>query len=56
VTVLRASEIRVSKPAGRRAYIQIDGEFLGHLPAELKIVPNALTVLVPAEYGSVKKS
>jgi len=56
VTILRAGEIRVSKPAGRGAYIQIDGEFLGHLPAELKIVRNALTVLVPAEYGSVKKS
>ena len=56
VTVLRAAEIRVSKPADRGAYIQIDGEFVGHLPAELKIVPNALTVLVPAEYGSVKKS
>jgi diacylglycerol kinase family enzyme len=54
VTVLRAGEIRVSKPADRSAYIQIDGEFVGHLPAELKIVRDALTVLLPEEYGKVK--
>jgi diacylglycerol kinase family enzyme len=51
VTVLRADQIRVSKPEDRRAYIQIDGEFAGHLPAELKIVRDALTVLLPEEYG-----
>jgi diacylglycerol kinase family enzyme len=52
VTVLRAEQIRVSKPEDRRAYIQIDGEFVGHLPAELKIVRDALTVLVPEGYGT----
>ena len=51
VTVMRADEIRVGEPADRRAYIQIDGELAGHLPAELKIVRNALTVLAPEEYG-----
>ena len=34
-----------------RVYLQIDGEFAGNLPAELRIVPDALTVLAPAEYG-----
>ena len=38
-------------PGGRRVYIQIDGEFAGHLPAEIQIVPDALTLLVPPEYG-----
>ena len=33
------------------AYVQIDGEFAGHLPAEVRIVPDALTLLVPPEYG-----
>ena len=51
VTVLRADEIRVSKPADKRAYIQIDGELAGYLPAELKIVRNALTLLAPKTYG-----
>ena len=52
VTVMRADAIRVSKPEDLRAYVQIDGEFVGHLPAELKIVPDALTVLLPEKYGA----
>ncbi len=51
VTVVRADQIRVGACADKRAYIQIDGELVGHLPAELKIVRNALTVLAPEEYG-----
>ena len=51
VTVKRADEIRVGEPANQPAYIQIDGELAGRLPAELKIVRNALTVLVPEGYG-----
>ena len=48
---MRADEIRVGEPSDQRAYIQIDGELAGRLPAELKIVRNALTVLVPEGYG-----
>jgi YegS/Rv2252/BmrU family lipid kinase len=51
VTIVRASEVRIGEPSDARAYIQIDGEFAGQLPAELKIVPDALTVLVPRAYG-----
>ena len=51
VTVMRADQIRVSKPEDQRAHIQIDGELMGRLPAELKIVRNALTVLMPEAYG-----
>ena len=41
-----------SRPEDRRVYVQIDGEFAGHLPAEIRIVPDALTLLLPREYGS----
>ena len=51
VTVLRAQCMRVSSPEDERVYLQIDGEFVGHLPAEIRIVPDALTLLVPPGYG-----
>ena len=51
VTVLRADRVLVSRPEDKRAYVQIDGEFAGSLPAELKVVRDALTVLVPEAYG-----
>ena len=51
VTVIRAGEIRIGAPTDQRAYIQIDGELAGHLPAELKIVRDALTVLAPETHG-----
>ena len=31
-------------------YIQVDGEFAGRLPATIEIVPDALTLLMPAEF------
>jgi diacylglycerol kinase family enzyme len=31
--------------------VQVDGELAGRLPAELKIVRQALTVLAPEGYG-----
>lgn len=51
VTVLRADRVRVGPCAERRAYVQIDGELAGTLPAELKIVRDALTLLAPEGYG-----
>jgi len=33
------------------AYAQIDGVFAGHLPAEVRIVPQTMTLLTPAEDG-----
>jgi len=50
VTVIRAQCLRLLAPEDRRVYMQIDGEFAGHLPAEIHIVPDALTLLVPPEY------
>ncbi len=49
VTVLRTDRITVSS-SDRRVYVQIDGESAGHLPAEIRMVSDALTLLVPPEY------
>ncbi len=51
VTVLRADAVSISAANGRPAHLQIDGEIGGTLPAEIRIVPNAVTLLVPEEYG-----
>ncbi len=47
-------EVRVFDPAGRRIHIQVDGEYAGCLPASIVLVPNALTLLVPPDYGSAQ--
>jgi diacylglycerol kinase family enzyme len=52
VTILRARRIVASCPSDNRVYVQVDGEYAGHLPAEIKIVPDALTMLLPEEYGA----
>ena len=49
VTVLRAREIKLS--SGAKVHVQIDGEYAGQLPAELRIVPDAVRLLVPDHYG-----
>ena len=51
VTILRTDRIRVTNVEASAAYAQIDGEYAGHLPAEIHIVPRALTLLMPGEYG-----
>ena len=50
-TVLRADRVTVSGDPGTRICVQIDGEFAGALPAEVGIVPDALTLLIPPEYS-----
>ena len=49
VEILRADHAKVG--AAEKAYVQIDGEVAGRLPAEVRIVRDALTLLVPEEYG-----
>jgi diacylglycerol kinase (ATP) len=51
VTVVRTDRVKISAADGPRAYVQIDGELSGALPAEIRIVPNALTLLAPEGYG-----
>jgi diacylglycerol kinase family enzyme len=35
---------------GQRIYVEADGELLGTLPAEITIVPDAFTLLVPGTF------
>jgi YegS/Rv2252/BmrU family lipid kinase len=51
VEVLRSRRAALSCPENRSVYVQIDGEYAGHLPAEIEMVPDALTLLVPPAYG-----
>jgi len=51
VTVLRTDRIQLSGPDDERVYVQIDGEFAGRLPAEVRIVPDAVMLMVPEAYG-----
>ena len=51
VTILTASRVVASCPEDSRVYVQVDGEFAGQLPAEIKIVPDALTLMVGDEYA-----
>jgi YegS/Rv2252/BmrU family lipid kinase len=46
----RASKVTFSRPSDTRIYVQVDGEYAGHLPASIEIVPDALTLLVPPPY------
>jgi diacylglycerol kinase (ATP) len=50
ISVDRTDRVILTCPQDRRVYVQIDGEFAGHLPAEFRIVPDALTLLLPREY------
>jgi diacylglycerol kinase family enzyme len=51
VTVVRADRVKISPADERQARVQIDGELGGILPAEIRIVPDALTLLAPDGYG-----
>ena len=51
VTVLRAGCVKITPANGCPAFVQIDGEVGGVLGAEVRIVPDALTLLAPEEYG-----
>jgi diacylglycerol kinase family enzyme len=54
VTVLRTRELKLS--SGAKVYVQIDGECAGFLPAELRIVPGAVRLLVPGGYGQLRQA
>jgi diacylglycerol kinase family enzyme len=50
VTIEKSRKIELPPAPDQRIYIQVDGEFAGHLPATIEIVPDALTLLVPADF------
>jgi YegS/Rv2252/BmrU family lipid kinase len=55
-TVVRSGRVTVCCPDGPPVYIQIDGESAGHLPAEIRMVPDALTLLIPPEYSRAART
>ncbi len=50
VTIRRATSLTLQPGGDSRVYMQVDGEFAGHLPGSVEIVPNALTLLLPPGY------
>lgn len=50
ITIQRSGRVELAEPARSRVYLQADGEYIGHLPATIEIVPDALTILVPEPY------
>ena len=48
-TVIRGRSVKCDA-AGRQIFVQVDGELAGQLPVEASVLPEALTLLVPAEY------
>jgi YegS/Rv2252/BmrU family lipid kinase len=48
VRFVRAQRV-VARPLGPPVYAQVDGELAGRLPVEFTLVPDALSLLVPAE-------
>lgn len=50
VSFLTGRSVRVSDPADRRVYIQVDGEYASRLPTSIVLAPDALTLLVPPAY------
>lgn len=50
VDVLRASEAQFDLPDDTRVYVQLDGEFAGRLPAQVRIVPRSLSLLLPSAF------
>ena len=47
ISIEKATRMDFTRHEDRRIYVQVDGEFAGHLPASVEIVPDALTLLVP---------
>jgi diacylglycerol kinase family enzyme len=52
VTVLRARRVALSHADAPSVYVQIDGEFASRLPAQVEIVPDALTLMAPEQYAA----
>ncbi len=51
VVVLHGSSARLDAPPGKRAFIQVDGESAGALPASVELAPGAITLLLPPAYS-----
>jgi YegS/Rv2252/BmrU family lipid kinase len=45
----KTQRVRLEPVEGHRVHAQVDGEYIGTLPVEFRIVPDALTLAVPPE-------
>ena len=52
VTILRTRKAVFGATPGSIIHLQVDGEYAGLAPGTVEIVPNALTLLVPAGFSS----
>jgi YegS/Rv2252/BmrU family lipid kinase len=52
ITILRTRQAVFSAPEDLKIHVQVDGEYAGLAPARVEIVPNALTLLVPPDFGA----
>jgi diacylglycerol kinase (ATP) len=52
VAVVRTREATLDAAGDHPVYVQIDGELAGRLPATIRIVPDALTLMAPPDYGN----
>ncbi len=50
ITIDHSRRLEFDAPTDRRIYVQVDGEYAGHLPATIEIVDQSLTLLVPADF------
>jgi len=50
VVIRKVRELEFEPAAGEEIFVQVDGELAGKLPAKVEIVPDALTLLMPAEF------
>jgi YegS/Rv2252/BmrU family lipid kinase len=50
VCIVRAHKIDFSPARDTRVYMQVDGEYAGHLPGSVEIVRDAITLLLPPPY------
>lgn len=53
VSVYRATEAILSAPDSNPIYVQTDGEAIGNIPARIRTIPNALTLLIPKRYAEM---
>jgi YegS/Rv2252/BmrU family lipid kinase len=50
MTLTRGQSFAFEPLGGVAPHVQVDGEYAGRLPAKVEIVPDALTLLMPAKY------
>ena len=51
VTMLQTRHLNFECASDPRIYVQVDGEYAGNLPAQIEIVPQGLTLLVPERFA-----